>query len=137
MGVEKVMDPGFREGVAGYVSEAGKKATEVGKSANEWGKAQLGVDVAGQVGGLVGSISGSGPGGRGNYTAVGDPHGHGMDDEEEGTSALYQAGGHDDFFTEWDGQARGNQNKTSATAPKQGGNKKEDWGKEDDEWKDF
>ncbi|KAL4249638.1 ADP-ribosylation factor GTPase-activating protein [Abortiporus biennis] len=52
----KVMDPTFQAGVRGYVSEAGKKAGEVGKSANMWGKNAFGVDVAEQVGGVVGAV---------------------------------------------------------------------------------
>ncbi|KAH9927229.1 putative GTPase activating protein for Arf-domain-containing protein [Fomitopsis serialis] len=53
-GMERVRDPDFQQGVKGYVSEASKRAAEAGRSANMWGKSTLGVDVAEQVGGVVG-----------------------------------------------------------------------------------
>jgi ADP-ribosylation factor GTPase-activating protein 1 len=116
------------------MSEAQRRAQDAGRSANEWSKTQLGVDVADQVGGVVGTVKdklGSGPQGSG-YGALS------MHNDGE-TSALY----HDDtedFFGEYsDGRTSlgqssvhptSNTSKTPGPASK---SKDEDW----DEWKDF
>ena len=91
-GVEKVMDPNFQASVKGYVSEAGKRAGEVGRTANAWTKNTLGVDVAEQVGGVVGTVKdriGTGPQARGygvvqsGYTGETSALYHDHDDEDE------------------------------------------------------
>jgi len=129
------MDPTFAEGVKGYVVEAGKKAGEVGKTANQWGKAQLGVDVAEQVGGIYGTIKdnvvGNNPGG--GYDPV---HSGGFED-----GRLYDGGDDDEDFFQANGGDYGHGQSTSEYS------KKDDWGKEDDwdkagwgkedEWKSF
>lgn len=135
--MEKVMDPSFQAGVKGYVSEAGKKAGEVGKSANSWSKQTFGVDVAEQVGGVVGSVK--------DKIAGPDRRGYGaLSQEYEGeTSDLYQD--EDDFFAAH-GAESGSQgfggglygstshgaSTTQQSAPEPT-KKQDDW----DEWKDF
>lgn len=137
-GIEKVTDPNFQAGVRGYVSEAGKRAGEVGKSANIWSKQTLGVDVAQQVGGVVGTVRdriGGGPSSRG-YGVVSQGYGY------EETSALYQDHeDEDDFFGQFSGSTPQNQTRfaqsgtsnEAASAPKPAAKKEEDW----DDWKDF
>ncbi|KZT71450.1 hypothetical protein DAEQUDRAFT_723957 [Daedalea quercina L-15889] len=139
-GVEKVMDPNFQQGVKGYVSEASKRAAEAGRSANMWGKSALGVDVAEQVGGVVGTVKDKVTGGpvRRGYSSVG-PGGDGE------TSALYQDHDDDeDFFNNYSNNLnRGHDSLASqvspispaahSAAPVQSAKKDEDW----DEWKDF
>ncbi|KAK7676885.1 hypothetical protein QCA50_020141 [Cerrena zonata] len=137
-GIEKVSDPTFQAGVRGYVSEAGKKAGEVGSTANAWSRQTLGVDVAQQVSGVVGTVKdkiGGGPSSRG-YGQVSQGYGH------EESSALYQDHeDEDDFFgqfsgstpqnqTSFSGTGAGSTNASSSAAPKK---KEEDW----DDWKDF
>ncbi|KAH9948410.1 ArfGap-domain-containing protein [Amylocystis lapponica] len=137
-GVEKVTDPNFQASVRGYATEAGKRATLVGRSANEWGKSTLGVDVAEQVGGVVGTVKdrvGGGPERRG-YGRVSP----GIHDGE--SSGLYDHGDEDDFFGEFNGGTQqqdgmstyGAAGETpvsrSTAAPAK---KQDDW----DEWKDF
>ncbi|OBZ76552.1 ADP-ribosylation factor GTPase-activating protein GCS1 [Grifola frondosa] len=134
-GVEKVLDPTFQAGVKGYVAEAGKRAGEVGRTANMWGKNRFGVDVAQQVGGVVGTVKdrvAGGPTTRG-YGVVG------MGYEEE-SSALYHDHDDDDFFGEFNGGSTQHQSLASPspliapTAGKSGPAKKaDDW----DDWKDF
>lgn len=66
--MERVKDPNFQASVRGYVSEAQRRAQVAGQSANEWSKTQLGVDVADQMGGMMGAVRdtlGSGPRGLG------------------------------------------------------------------------
>ncbi|KAF7800133.1 hypothetical protein EIP86_011378 [Pleurotus ostreatoroseus] len=136
---ERVMDPEFQAGVRGYVSGAAERAGEIGRSANTWGKSALGVDVAGQVGGVVGSVRdkiGGGPQRQG-YGAVQG----GMYEEGE-TSALYQDD--EDFFQQYDSPPAGKQNVAPSSAAPQslssrGGasSKKKDDEWEQDEWKDF
>ncbi|KAI0068581.1 ArfGap-domain-containing protein [Artomyces pyxidatus] len=133
-GVERVTDPTFQAGVRGYVSEAGRRAGEVASTANQWGKAQLGVDVAGQVGGVVGGVRdriGGGPS-RSGYDSLSTGGGH---DER---SALYQDEEDDDSFGEY--SSGGHTSTNYSTPPPSGpaggagtGKKAEDW----DEWKDF
>ncbi|KAI0082368.1 ArfGap-domain-containing protein [Panus rudis PR-1116 ss-1] len=136
-GLEKVSDPNFQAGVKGYVSEASRRAGEVGKTANAWSRQTLGVDVAEQVGGVVGTVKdkiGGGPSRQG-YGAVNQHY-----DGE--TSALYQDhDDEDDFFGQFNG-ASSNQGgfggssaqTSSAAAGSAAGKKKtDDW----DEWKDF
>ncbi|EIM85729.1 ArfGap-domain-containing protein [Stereum hirsutum FP-91666 SS1] len=162
-GVERVTDPEFREGVKGYVSEAGKRAGEGVRVANGWGVERFGVDVAGGVGGVIGKISsGAGVGGgmgvgvggasRSGYAGVG---GQGQRWGEEETSALYQDEDEDAFFSEYahagmkPGQGQTTYSSSSASAGVGGsgsgggaqtntattGKKADGW--DDDEWKDF
>lgn len=140
-GMEKVMDPNFQAGVKGYVDDAATRAGELGRTANAWSKNTLGVDVAGQVGGVVGTVRdkvSGGPQNRG-YGAVQSGY------EENESSALYQdPEDEDDFFRRFEG-APANQSgfAQSSTVPSAlssragvSSNKKEDdW--EQDEWKDF
>ncbi|KAJ3537465.1 hypothetical protein NM688_g6685 [Phlebia brevispora] len=138
-GMEKVMDPNFQAGVRGYVSEAGKRAGDLGRSANSWSKNALGVDVAEQVGGVVGTVKdkiGGGPQSRG-YGAVQSGYGEGE------TSGLYQDHeDEDDFFQRYDGTSADKQNNSHSYDPQpaltsnagtSAHKKDEDW----DEWKDF
>ncbi|KAJ8597379.1 ArfGap-domain-containing protein [Rhizopogon salebrosus TDB-379] len=133
-GMERALDPNLHATVRGYMSEAQRRAQLAGHSANEWSKTQLGVDVADQVGGVVGTVKdklGSGPQGSGYGTLP-------MHNEGE-TSALYHDDS-DDFFGEYSDAPTGASHssvqpasgtlKTSVSAPK---SKDEDW----DEWKDF
>ena len=131
-GLEKVSDPTFQASVRGYVSEAGKRAGDVGRTANMWGRSTFGVDVAGSVGGVVGTVKdrvGGGPQRQG-YGAVGMDH----DDE---SSALYQDD--DDFFDHFQSgpsQQTGSLSSTSrasATTQRAPAKKEDDW----DDWKDF
>jgi len=133
-GMERALDPNLHATVRGYMSEAQRRAQLASQSANEWSKTQLGVDVADQVGGVVGTLKdklGPGPQASG-YGSLS------MHNEGE-TSALYHDDT-DDFFGEYSdvhttaGQssvlpAQGT-SKTSVSAPK---SKDEGW----DEWKDF
>lgn len=67
-GMERVKDPNLQASVRGYVSEAQRRAQAAGQTANEWSKTQLGVNVADQVGGMMGAVRdtlGSGPRGMG------------------------------------------------------------------------
>ncbi|KAG1833512.1 ArfGap-domain-containing protein [Suillus variegatus] len=133
-GMERALDPNLHATVRGYMSEAQRRAQDAGRSANEWSKTQLGIDVADQVGGVVGTVKdtlGSGPQGSG-YGALS------MHNDGE-TSALY----HDDtedFFNEYsDGRTNLGQSAvhpTSGTSKTPGPvskTKDDDW----DEWKDF
>lgn len=142
-GMEKVMDPNFQQGVKGYVSEASKRAAEAGRTANTWGKSTLGVDMAEQVGGVVGTVRdkvSGGPAQRG-YTSVGPGYGEGE------SSALY-GDDDDDFFHSYNSNVnRGHDSLASQVSPispslhspapsstkAQAAKKDEDW----DEWKDF
>ncbi|KAA1466572.1 ArfGap-domain-containing protein [Dentipellis sp. KUC8613] len=134
-GVERVTDPNFQASVRGYVSEAGRRAGEAGRNANNWSKNQFGVDVAGQVGGVVGSARdrlGGGPerNGYGSLSTGGS---------YEETSALYQDDD-DDMFGEYStGHSSSAQHgystggATTAAASSTTAKKGDDW----DEWKDF
>ncbi|KAJ7498604.1 hypothetical protein FB451DRAFT_1202469 [Mycena latifolia] len=127
-GMEKVRDPTLQASVMGYVSEAQKRAAVVGGAANQWSKNQLGVDVAGSVGGVVGTVRdklGPTPAQSG-YGAVG------MDNESE-SSGLYHDDD-DDIFTEYRHGEHYDQPSTKAgsAAPQKSNN---DW--DDGEWKDF
>lgn len=142
-GMEKVRDPNFQAGVRGVVTEATKRAGDVGRSANQWGKNTLGVDVAQQVGDVVGTVRdkvGGGPERRG-YGVVGQGY-------EGETSALYQDRDEDDFFGQYAGNgshspAGGNfssgaqlsSHSTNTTSIASSTKKKND--DEWDEWKDF
>ncbi|KAF9057915.1 ArfGap-domain-containing protein [Panaeolus papilionaceus] len=138
-GVEKVTDPNFQASVRGYMTEAQKQAAAVGSTANEWSRSQLGVDVAGTVGGVVGTvrervIGGPGPSRAGyGHVSMMSP---GDADESSG---LYHDD--DDLFTEYRGTTPATSNftnatNTTATTTKAAPAKKTfDW--EDDEWKDF
>jgi len=136
-GVERVTDPSFHASVRGYVGEAGRRAGEVGTSVNQWGKTQLGVDVAGQIGDAVGTVRdrvGGGPT-RSGYSSV---YSGGPRDEER--SALYRDHDDDDLFGEYHGtgdqhleasNARvGNTEPPSAAQAK----RSDGW---DEEWKEF
>ena len=133
-GVERVTDPTFQATVRGYVGEAGRRAGEVGSSVNQWGKSQLGVDVAGQVGGVVDTVRdrvGGGPGNRG-YSSV-----YSGGSREEESSALYQDD--DDLFGEYHGTGNRRPETTSAL----GGSKatteptKPSGSWDDEDWKAF
>ncbi|EMD40481.1 hypothetical protein CERSUDRAFT_44271, partial [Gelatoporia subvermispora B] len=133
-GMEKVMDPNFQAAARGYVSEAGKRVGEVGRTANMLAKEKLGVDVAEQVGGVVGTV-------RDRVAGGPERRGYGqVDPGYEESSALYHDNDFDDFgsFNEGTRPAEGLASpsalasSTPAThAP--AGKKQEDW----DEWKDF
>jgi len=133
-GVERVTDPEFQSTVRGYVGEAGRRAGEVGSSVNQWGKAQLGVDVAEQVGGVVGTVRdqiGGGPA-RSGYSSV-----YSGGTREEETSALYHDHDDDpDLFSEYTGMstatsAQGGTSRATAEPAKPSG------GWDDEEWKEF
>ena len=110
-GVERVRDPAFQATVGSYVGEAGRRAGEVGSSVNQWGKSQLGVDVAGKVGGVVDTVRdrvGGGPTSNGYSTVyAGGSH-------EEETSALYRDLDDDDLFGEYHGTGNHQSDATSA-----------------------
>ncbi|KAG2349158.1 ArfGap-domain-containing protein [Suillus weaverae] len=133
-GMERALDPNLHATVRGYMSEAQRRAQDAGRSANEWSKTQLGVDVADQVGSVVGTVKdrlGSGPQSSG-YGAL-STHNDGE------TSALY----HDDtedFFAEYsDGRTSLGQSSvhpasgTSKTPGPASKSKDDDW----EEWKEF
>ena len=123
-GMERVMDPTLHASVRGYVSGAQRHAQVAGQSVNEWSKAQLGVDVADHVNGIVGTVKdkvGAGPPADGYGSLA--PH----DDAE--TSALYDDT-HDLFHEYSDASPTSNTTQT----PNGGKAKKDDdW----DEWQDF
>jgi len=133
-GVERVTDPTFQATMRGYVGEAGRRAGQVGNSVNQWGKTQLGVDVAEQLGGAVDTVRdqiGGGPA-RSGYSSVYSGGTH-----EEETSALYHDhDDDDDLFSEYRGASNatsaqvGTSKATAESAKSSGG-----WG--DDEWKEF
>ena len=136
-GMEKVMDPNFQAGVKGYVAEAATRAGEVGRSANMWTKNTLGVDVAEQVGGVVGTVKDKISGGpqRDGYGAIQSSY-------EDESAGLYQDHeDEDDFFEQYNGASGAQTNNlhspdtqsslTSRSAP--AAKKGEDW----DDWKDF
>ncbi|KAL6305797.1 ArfGap-domain-containing protein [Sparassis latifolia] len=136
--IEKVTDPTFQAGVRGYVSEAGKRAADVSRSANMWSKNAFGVDVAQQVGGVVGTVKDKVSGGpsKKGYGQVD----MGYDGEP---SALYD-GREEDAFGEFeDGGHYGTGGlasptpvipSVSSTMKSRATKKKDDW---EDEWKDF
>lgn len=132
-GVQKVTDPNFQANVKGYMTEAQKRAVEVGGNANQWSKQQFGVDVAGSVGGVVGTVKEKVMGGpqRNGY-------GHVSAGDDGETSGLYQDGDDDDFFGEYDhGRQQSGISPLQASYAKPAAPaaaKKNDW---DDEWKDF
>lgn len=145
-GMEKVNDPNFHASVRGYMTEAQKTAAMVGSTANQWSKNQFGVDVAENIGGVVGTVKervGGGPG-RSGYGSLSYDH-----DEE--TTGLYTDD--DDMFGEYkDAQGQSPDQTNSAALYSNSGlhappnstttrgnsnaktTKKSDW---DDEWKDF
>lgn len=133
-GVERVTDPALHASVRSYVGEAGRRAGEVGSTVNQWGKTQLGVDVAGQLGGAVDTVRdqiGGGPA-RSGYNSVYSGGSH-----EEETSALNPSHDDedDDFFKEYHGTSGatsaqvGTSKATAEPAKRSGG-----W---DEEWKEF
>jgi ADP-ribosylation factor GTPase-activating protein 1 len=111
-GVERVRDPAFQASVRGYVDEAGRRAGQVGTSVNQWGKTQLGLDVAEQLGGVVGTVRdrvGGGPT-RSGYNSVYSGGSH-----EEETSALYCDHDDDqDLFGEYHGTGNHQSDTSSA-----------------------
>ncbi|KZT06393.1 ArfGap-domain-containing protein [Laetiporus sulphureus 93-53] len=135
-GVGKVMDPNFQSGVRGYVSEAGKRVGEAGRSANTWSKNALGVDVAQQVGGVVGTVK---------DRVVGGPERRGYSSVDVGyayvgeTSALYADHEEEEEFFDTFSSAPARSASTASKAPGNAGSsaaaakKDDDW----DEWKDF
>lgn len=125
-GMERVLDPTLQANVRGYVSGAGKRAGDLGKTANEWSKTQFGVDVADQVGGVVGTVReriGGGPESNG-YGAV--PHHY-----EGDSGSLYED--EDDFFREHAGETSSPATTSAPAVPPKTPAKKDEW----DEWKDF
>ncbi len=137
-GVERVTDPTFQASVRGYVGEAGRRAGEVGSSVNQWGKSQLGVDVAGQVGGVVDTVRdrvGGGPGGSG-YSSV-----YSGGSREEESSALYRGQeDDDDLFGEYHGSGDGRSETISALGGSKATThpgKSSGGGGWDEDWKDF
>lgn len=110
-GLEKVRDPNLQASVKGYVSEAGKRATAFGHGANEWGRSQLGVDVAGQMGALVDTVKDrvAGPGYEGYGALSTRPDGDGWGDE-----GRYQD--EDDFFGEFEGEKKPTTNTHATTS---------------------
>ncbi|KAF6762218.1 ArfGap-domain-containing protein [Ephemerocybe angulata] len=144
-GVEKVTDPSFQATVRGYMTEAQKKAATVGSTANDWSKNQFGVDVADTVGGAVGAVRervGGGPSRAGyGHVSLTSPNDFGE------SSGLYSPDDTDDFFTEFDPQAKSPQHSslgattglstTQAPGPLNAKNtsskKADDW----DDWKEF
>ncbi|KAL0580061.1 ADP-ribosylation factor GTPase-activating protein gcs1 [Marasmius crinis-equi] len=140
-GMERVNDPNFQASMKGYLTEAQKRAMEAGSTANQWSQRQLGVDVAGTVGGAVGSVRDAVGGGQRR-----DGYGHLAMEHEAETSALY-GGDDDDFFKDVDQHERQQQNGPQSLSMGSGGpsqaaqkasaaKKKNDWD-DDDEWKDF
>ncbi|KAH9002235.1 ArfGap-domain-containing protein [Lactarius hatsudake] len=139
-GVERVTDPTFQASVRGYVGEAGRRAGEVGNSVNQWSKTQLGVDVAGQIGDVVGTVRdrvGGGPTHSG-YSSVYSGGSH-----EGESSALYRdhdGDNDDDLFGEYRGTGDhhldANNARVGSTNPHSAGPAKtpDGW---DDEWKEF
>jgi ADP-ribosylation factor GTPase-activating protein 1 len=137
-GVERVTDPTFQASVRGYVGEAGRRAGEVGTSVNQWGKTQLGVDVAGQIGDVVGTVRdrvGGGPTSSG-YSSVYAGGSH-----EEESSALYRDHDDDDnLFEEYhdtgDRHLEASNARVGNTRPTSAGPAKtsDGW---DEEWKEF
>jgi len=130
------MDPTFQAGVKGYVSEAGKRVGEASYKANSWGKNAFGVDVAEQVGGVVGTVKDRVAGGpeRRGYSSVGAGGYAGE------TSSLYQDHEDDDEFFDSFQSSASHVSDASSPTPLNGGagtasgtKKSDDW----DEWKDF
>jgi ADP-ribosylation factor GTPase-activating protein 1 len=131
-GMERVLDPEFQATVKGYASEASKRAAQAGTAANEWGKQSLGVDVAGQVGGVANQLGGT-MGWSNQSTA--------------GYGSLSQGPGHDgysqyhdgeededEFFGTFESSSNGGASSGAAASDTRGTSKKDDdWG----EWKDF
>lgn len=133
-GVERVTDPTLHASVRGYVGEAGRRAGEVGSSVNQWGKSQLGVDVAEQLGGVVDTVRdhvGSGPA-RSGYSSV-----YSGGSREEETSGLYHDHDDDDaLFGEYHGTGDRNSERTSggSKATAERGRPSGGW---DEDWKEF
>jgi len=123
-GVERVTDPTFQAGVRGYVSEAGRTIGQAGQSANSWGRNQFGVDVAGQIGSLVGTDR---AGGRSGYDRVSQGRYEG-----EETSALYRDDDEDDMFHDAFEDTRASS--TSAGKPTPAHKAGDGW---DEDWKEF
>lgn len=128
--MERVLDPEFQASVRGYASEAATRASQVGLSANEWGKHQLGVDVAGQVGGVLGG---------GNQSHEG--YGQLSQDHDGGPSPSFYQDDDDFFESMGGGPARASEPPMRGVAGSSGPGstavpatkKADDW----DEWKDF
>ena len=133
-GVERVTDPSFHASVRGYVGEAGRRAGEVGTSVNQWGKTQLGVDVAGQIGDAVGTVRDRVSGGpaRSGYNSV-----YSGGSREEESSALYREHHDDDddnLFGEYHGTSDLHLEASNAQVTAGPAKKSDGW---NDEWKDF
>jgi len=134
-GVERVTDPTFHASVRGYVGEAGRRAGEVGGAVNQWGKTQLGVDVAGQIGDVVGTVRdrvGGGPTSSG-YSSV---YSGGSHEEESSALCRDHDDDNDDLFGEYRGTGDASNARVGNTkSPSSGPAKTPDgW---DDEWKEF
>lgn len=134
------------QGAKAATTWAGQRANEGWSAANELAKEKGGVDLNEQLGKL-GIAGGGGHGGR-NGTGMG--YGN-LDRAEHGEQGGYK----DDFFDEWDdapgsgshlggsGGAAGSASGAGAAGGAKvqgqaaGRPRKDSWGKEDDEWKDF
>ncbi|KAI0268134.1 hypothetical protein BC834DRAFT_868032 [Gloeopeniophorella convolvens] len=135
-GVERVTDPTFQASVRGYVDGAGRRAGEVGSSVNQWSREQLGVDVAGQLGGVVGTVRervGGGPA-RSGYSSVYAGGGH----EDESSSLYHDAEDDEELFGEYHG-AGGEHHAGTGLGGTGGGSAgqakaSDGW---DEEWKEF
>lgn len=119
-----------------YAAAATQQASSLGQNANDWGKKQWGVDVGGQVGGLVDTVRTAAVG---NRPPAGYSH---VDHNDDETSALYSDAGDDDFFSKHDGTragasasgaAYGATSSSSAPAPAPAAAK----AKKTDEWEDW
>jgi ADP-ribosylation factor GTPase-activating protein 1 len=109
-GMERVLDPNLHASVRGYVSEAQRRAQLASQSANEWSKAQLGVDVADHVNGIVGTVrdrTGAGPQASG-YGSLATYN-------ENDTSALYQDDPDDLFYEASDTMPASSTDRQSST----------------------
>jgi len=129
--VERVSDPSFRAGVTQYVSDSAKNA-------NAWSKSQLGVDVGSAVGKITNGATGAG---RGAYSSLGGGYGHEGFDDDDGTSALPDAGD-DEFFHDFHQNSASFSETPKAQPPKTAGaqsdalvKKKDGW--DDNDWQEF
>jgi ADP-ribosylation factor GTPase-activating protein 1 len=144
-GLERARDPELHATVRGYANEAQRRAGYLGQSANDWSRQTLGIDVAEQVGGIVGGVRDRvGPGGSG-----GAPQGYSsLSQHYDGESgALYHDDEEDeeDFFDAHTAPSGGastttgsssvqRQPASSSSSAKPTAAKNDDW---DNEWQDF
>ncbi|KAF9226704.1 hypothetical protein BS17DRAFT_775992 [Gyrodon lividus] len=130
-GMERVMDPSLHASVRGYVSDAQRRAQVAGQSASEWSKAQLGVDVADHVSGIMGTVRdrvGAGP----RASGYGSLAAH----NENETSALYHDDT-DDFFNEFSDTTPTSSTDHQASTPHSAQIPSASQTKKDDDWQDW